>query len=446
MKNKTRIRGIYKPQMRRPNFDIEGTGIGKPATMRPGLRSVYQYHNGLMDQVVVFMADGSQFILESSLYANDASGVRRALAISKKTFFNSKLAKIDDFAPMCTTDDYSTLNKGQTYLKEVRDNTNRKINLDWECKKHQSFLTWDSLANTLDVDPEITLVTSYTREDFEANQNIIFCKELSCVFVRGLENLPSHNPHPFYTGLDMGPFLEAASTQFGQSINISILDSSGSTSQKSFYVPIVGKEVKINTVFDQNIHESGVYITHLKVAPNGTILRDESETRFYTIDDAIKDGLIFLSKEEAATGGTREARWKHHQAKEEFERKMRMDEDEWSRKREEFDRKQKAHEADMERQRILHEQKLEAERVKMERETKAHFEELERKAKQAEFERIEREENDKYDKQKKERENTNEKGSFFRKAFTEVLKMIPAILAAATAILVWMAKKAATAA
>ncbi len=445
MKTKTRIRGIYKPQMRRPTFETEGCGFGKPATMRPGLYSIYDYHNGLMDKVTVFMADGSQFILESSLVANDNTDLRRQLAISKKTFINTKLANVDDFAPMCTTDEHGTLNKAQEQLKESRDRTLRRVNADWEYRKHQSFLSWDSIANTLKIDPEISLVMSYTREDFEANQNIIFCKELACVFVYGLENIPSHNPHPFYTGIDVGPFLEAASSQFGQSINISILDSSGSTSQKSFYVPIVGKEVKINTVFDQTVHESGVYITHLKVAPNGTMVRDESETRFYTIDDALKDGLIFLSKEEAVTGGTREARWKHHQAKEEFERKMRMDEEEWSRKREEFDRKQKAHEADMERQRILHEQKLEAERVKMERETKAHLEELERRAKQAEFERIEREESDKYDKQKKERENANEKGSFFRKAITEFLKMIPAMLAAATAVIIWMAKKAATA-
>ncbi len=457
MKTKTHISGIYKPRMRRPEIIVEDTTssrrmayTGYVRRMFPGINVQYSFHNGLDRDVFVYMSDGSQFLLKSSVATNNCGVIEYSLCVCKTVGLNVNDIDVNPLSPLRYKDEKSSMSYAQDHLVLSRENTlktiEERVGADnrgsgtqpFNCRKHHS--------NVTTINPEANLIFKVKQEDFADYGNVIFCKELSCVFVYGTDDIPEYNPHPFFSGIDADEFMKAATTASGQSINISIIDNSGSTSQTSFYVPVLGKEVKINTVFDETVCESGVYITHFKVAPNGVMVKDETETRFYTFDDALADGLIYLTKEDAVTGGTREARWKQHLAKEEFARKMHLDTLEWERKKDDFDRKQKALEADMERQRILHEQKLEAERIKMEREAKAHRDEMERKARDMEFEQQKRKEEDQFDKDKKHRENANDKGSTFRKALIDVLKMIPAVLAAATAVLVWMAKKSAAAA
>ena len=504
MKIKTHINGIYKPRMRRPAIIIEDTTSSrrKPfnsmlQNLLSGIDTHYSFHNGLDEDIYVFMADGSQFMLRSAKAMNNVMVIEHSFCIRKTVGINVNLMETGQFAPLQFDDKEISAGHAQEHLELSRINTMKtieeRIGMDNRGTGLAPFNIRDHHSNITTICPEANLVFKFLREDFTEHGNIIFCKETSCVLVYGSENLPDYNPHPFHSGIDVDSFAKAATTQSGQSINISILDNSGSTSQTSFYVPMLGKEVKINTVFDDAVCESGVYITHFKVAPNGVMIKDEIETRFYTIDEAINQGLIFLTKEDAITGGSREARWKQHLVKEEFERKLYYDKLEWAHRQEEFEKKQKAletewekerilHELKMEadkakaerdtkafheekeRQRILYEQKLEIERIKMERDTKAFQEEkerqrilfeqkieaervkMERETKEAEFEQKKREEEDRYDRQKKAREDANDKKSTFRKVVIDIVKAVPVALATITAALLWSAKMAAAAA
>ena len=452
-----RISGIYKPRIKRPEIFIQ-EGVFPTASnytrylqsFFPGLETHYLYHNGLDKDVVVFMADGSQFVILPAARIDNMAVIEHSFCISKKTNINTYLSDVFEHFGTSYSNETDEESIAQKQLIKAKNGTIREIDKFMALDNNGRFSSKENQrkfhGNSVTIDPNCSLIFKFNREFFEENNNIVFCKELACVFVYGKENVPEFNPHPFYSGIDIEDFFKTASTNSGQTINITILDNSGSSTQSSYFVPILGKEVKINVVPDETMAESGVYVTHFKVMPSGTIVKSEGDVLFYTIEDALEKNLIFLTKEDAVTGGTREARWKHFLAKEEFERKKKADEDEWARKKEEMDRKQKALETEIERQRIVHEQKLEAERIKMERESKAHKEELERKAKEAEYERQKRDEEDKYDREKKKREDSNDKSSTFRKAFIDVLKIIPVALAAVTAVLVWMAKKAVMAA